>query len=107
MPDLQSLMNLLLPQFIALFAGHRDLLSESGVGLSSSLRASAVSHANTPLGARGGSCFQETVARFGWRLSAGTPCVSSSLDLPGPLSEVSSVDVLPCDEMCFAELLRG
>lgn len=62
MPDLQSLMNLLLPQFIALFAGNRDLLSQSGVGLSSPVRASGVSQANTPLGARGGSCFQETVA---------------------------------------------
>lgn len=35
MPDLQSLMNLLLSQFVALFAGSRDLVSESGVGLSS------------------------------------------------------------------------
>lgn len=75
MPDLQSLMNLLLSQFIALFAGNKDLVSESGVGLSSPLCASVVSHANTPLGARGGSRFQEAMAHFGWRLTAGTICV--------------------------------
>lgn len=60
MPDLQSLMNLLLSQFIALFAGNRDLVSESGVGLSSPLWCLM----QTPLGARGGSCFQEAVAHF-------------------------------------------
>lgn len=107
MPDLQSLMNLLLSQFVALFAGSRDLVSESGVGLSSPCVHQWCLMQTHHLGLWEDLTFRKLwhiwVVSHHWH----TVCVLFPWRLLWAVSEVSSVEGHPSDQICFYKLLHA